>query len=169
MVQGNGLQNRKTSSSNLLVSSKKNPYSNLNNRRINNDSNVNLVRPTKGRYWRTVPLNSSLRNLILDLKQNLNLVNSGFVLPKSKDWSNGDQAVPLKAFLRSIKMKPIKFHALLACFATQMQANGVSAPIVMKINPRRWTSTYGLLVLIPRARLIASTLLQKTFTLGITS
>jgi hypothetical protein len=75
-------------------------------------SNMTIVGPTKGRYWRTVPLNSSLRNLILDLKQNLNLVNSGFVLPRSKDWNNGDQAVPLKAFLRSIKMKQIKFHAL---------------------------------------------------------
>lgn len=49
------------------------------------DSNVKIVGPTKGRYWRTVPLNSSLRNLILDLKQNLNLVNSGFVLPRRKD------------------------------------------------------------------------------------
>jgi hypothetical protein len=42
--------------------------------------------------------------------------------------------VPLKAFLRSIKVKPIKFHALRACFATQMVAKGVSAPIVMKIG-----------------------------------
>lgn len=105
------------------------------------DSNVKNVGPTKGRYWRTVPLNSSLRNLILDLKQNLNLVNSGFVLPRSKDWSNGDQAVPLKAFLRSIKMKPIKFHALRACFATQMLANGVSAPIVMKIGGWKKSAT----------------------------
>jgi integrase len=105
------------------------------------DSNVKIVGPTKGRYWRTVPLNSSLRNLILDLKQNLNLVNSGFVLPRSKDWSNGDQAVPLKAFLRSIKMRPIKFHALRACFATQMLANGVSAPIVMKIGGWKKSAT----------------------------
>src|SRR5690606_18248159 len=56
------------------------------------DSNVKAVGPTKGRYWRTVPINGSLRNLILDLKQNLNLINSGFVLPRIKDWDNGDQA-----------------------------------------------------------------------------
>ena len=105
------------------------------------DSNVKIVGPTKGRYWRTVPINSSLRSLILDLKQNLTQVNSGFVLPRSKDWNNGDQAVPLKTFLRSIKVKPIKFHALPACFATQMLANGVSPPIVMKIGGWKKSAT----------------------------
>jgi len=49
--------------------------------------------------------------------------------------------VPLKNFLRSIKMKPIKFHALRACFATQMLANGVSAPIVMKIGGWKKSAT----------------------------
>lgn len=105
------------------------------------DSNVKKVGPTKVRYWRTVPINSSLRKLILDLKRNPVLLNSGFVLPRSKDWDNGDQAVPLKNFLRSIKLKAIKFHALRACFATQMLANGVSAPIVMKIGGRKKSST----------------------------
>jgi len=49
--------------------------------------------------------------------------------------------VPLKAFLRSIKMRSIKFHALRACFATQMLANGVPAPIVMKIVGRKKSAT----------------------------
>jgi len=105
------------------------------------DSNMKNIGPTKGRYWRTVPINDSLRNLILDLKRNPELVNSGHVLPRSKDWNNGDQAVPIKNFLRSIKMKPIKFHALRACFATQMLANGVSAPIVMKIGGWKKSAT----------------------------
>lgn len=102
---------------------------------------MKVVGPSKGRYWRTIPINSSLRNLILDLKQNLNLVNSGFVLPRSKDWDDGDQAVPIKAFLKSIKVKPVKFHALRACFATQMLANGVSAPIVMEIGGWKKSAT----------------------------
>ena len=105
------------------------------------DANAKCAGPTKGRYWRTVPINASLRALIVDLKKDLALVNSGFVLPRSKDWANGDQAVALKNFLKSIKMRPIKFHALRACFATQMLANGVSAPIVMKIGGWKKSST----------------------------
>ena len=38
-------------------------------------------------------------------------------------------------------MKSIKFHSLRACFATQMLANGVSAPIVMKIGGWKKSST----------------------------
>ncbi|HLE12340.1 MAG TPA: site-specific integrase [Bacteriovoracaceae bacterium] len=113
------------------------------------DSNSYTVGSTKARYWRTVPINSSLRKLLVDLKngpQNSMKSNetedrAKHVLPRSKDWDNGDQAVPLKNFLRSIKMRPIKFHALRACFATQMLANGVAAPIVMKIGGWKKTST----------------------------
>ena len=35
----------------------------------------------------------------------------------------------------------MKFHALRACFATQMLASGVSAPIVMKIGGWKKSST----------------------------
>jgi integrase len=49
--------------------------------------------------------------------------------------------VSLKTFLKSLNIKPVKFHALRACFATQMLANGVPAPIVMKIGGRKNTST----------------------------
>ena len=105
------------------------------------DSNSKKVGPTKARYWRTIPINESLRKLILDLKKRPELIAHEWVLPRSKDWDNGDQAVPLKNFLRSIKMKPIKFHALRACFATQMLANGVSAPVVMKIGGWKKSAT----------------------------
>ena len=47
----------------------------------------------------------------------------------------------LKTFLKSIKFRPIKFHALRACFATQMLASGVPAPIVMKIGGWKKSST----------------------------
>lgn len=113
------------------------------------DSNVKMTGPTKGRYWRTIPINESLRRLILDLKSGpkINALSSAigndgkYVLPRSKDWDNGDQAVALKNFLKSIKLKPIKFHALRACFATQMLANGVPAPVVMKIGGWKKSST----------------------------
>jgi len=38
-------------------------------------------------------------------------------------------------------MRSIKFHALRACFATQMLANGIPAPIVMKIGGRKNSAT----------------------------
>jgi integrase len=105
------------------------------------DSNAKKIGSTKGRYWRTVPISSSLKSLIVDLKQNPEVKASPYVLPRFKDWNNGDQAVPLKTFLRSIKVRPIKFHALRACFATQMLASGIPAPIVMKIGGWKKSST----------------------------
>lgn len=104
------------------------------------DSNMKRG-PTKGRYWRTVPINSSLRNLILEIKQDRDIPKSEYVLPRIKEWTNGDQAVSLKSFLKSMNIRPIKFHALRACFATQMLANGVPAPVVMKIGGWKNTST----------------------------
>ncbi len=105
------------------------------------DSNMKNTGPTKGRYWRTVPINSSLRNLILEIKGNRDIPKSEYVLPRIKEWDNGDQAVSLKNFLKSLNIKPVKFHALRACFATQMLSNGVPAPIVMKIGGWKNTST----------------------------
>lgn len=105
------------------------------------DSNMRKSGPTKGRYWRTIPINDSLRRLILDLKAGPKTSGGDFVLPRSKDWDNGDQAVPLRNFLKSINLKSVKFHALRACFATQMLANGVPSPVVMKIGGWKKSST----------------------------
>ena len=98
------------------------------------DSNTKTVGPTKGRYWRTIPISDNLKDLILDLKGIKKIEMRNFVLPRIKDWDNGDQAVTLKNFLKSIDVKPIKFHALRSCWATQLLANGVSAAVVMKIG-----------------------------------
>lgn len=49
--------------------------------------------------------------------------------------------MPLKNFLHSINVKPIKFHALRAYFATQMLASGVPSPIVMKIGGWKKSAT----------------------------
>lgn len=99
------------------------------------------IGPTKGRYWRTIPISSSLKSLILELKVVREIDATSFVLPRFKEWSNGDQAVPLKTFLKSINIKPIKFHALRACFATQMLANGIPAAVVMKIGGWKKSAT----------------------------
>ena len=105
------------------------------------DSNVKKVGPTKGRYWRTIPVNASLRQLILDFKTGPKASGSNYVLPRSKDWDNGDQAVTIKSFLKSIGLRPIKFHALRSCWTTQMLANGVPAAVVMKIGGWKKSST----------------------------
>jgi integrase len=93
--------------------------------------------PTKGRYWRTVPIAQDLHDLLLDLKFSKNFDSDGFVLPRIREWKNGDQAVALRGFLKSINLKDVKFHALRSCWATQMLVNGVPAVIVMKIGG--WT------------------------------
>lgn len=105
------------------------------------DVNNQKTGPTKGRYWRTVPISPDLKKLILEIKGNVELQKSDFVLPRIKDWENGDQACVLRAFLESIKMKSVRFHALRACFATQMLASGVPAPVVMKIGGWKKTAT----------------------------
>lgn len=97
------------------------------------DPNAGKAGPTKGRYWRVVPINDSLRNLIIEIKSK-HVIPSGHVLPRSLEWDHGDQAVSLRNFMLSINMTPVKFHTLRACFATQMLANGVPAAIVMKIG-----------------------------------
>lgn len=105
------------------------------------DSTSKTISSTKGRYWRTVPINASLRSLLIEIKVDSSSVGMKNVLPRFKEWDNGDQAVPLKTFLKSINVKPIKFHALRACFATQMLANGVPAAVVMKIGGWKKSST----------------------------
>lgn len=105
------------------------------------DVNTQKIGPTKGRYWRTVPISSDLKKLIIEIQGETTAKTTDYVLPRIKDWDNGDQATVLRSFLESIKMKSIRFHALRACFATQMLASGVSAPVVMKIGGWKKSAT----------------------------
>ena len=58
-------------------------------------SNMKISGLTKGRYKRVVPISSNLRNLIMELLAKPESKTMPHVLPRSKDWNNGDQAVPL--------------------------------------------------------------------------
>lgn len=91
---------------------------------------MNSFKSTKAGYWRTVPISSELRSLILELKSKSR---SEFVLPKLIDWRKGYQAKCLKIFCRSVGLPEIKFHTLRACFATQLIGSGVEPIKVMKI------------------------------------
>jgi integrase len=91
---------------------------------------MNEIKSTKAGYWRNVPMSPELKKLFLTLKSSSE---SKFVLPRFRDWQRGDQARILKMFLTGIGLQQIKFHALRACFATQLLAKGTPAAIVMKI------------------------------------
>lgn len=87
--------------------------------------------PTKGRYWRSVPISDQMVTFLKELK--LKTEKTGFVLPHFKDWENGNQAQVLRIFCEGSGLPSIKFHTLRACFATQLIKDGVAPAIVMKI------------------------------------
>lgn len=99
------------------------------------------IGPTKGRYWRTIPISSDLKRLLIELKRNSEggyecqvYPSEGvFVLPRFKDWYTGHQVDPLKTFCKAIGLKQIKFHTLRACFGTHLLNLGVSQALVMKM------------------------------------
>ncbi|EPZ49499.1 site-specific recombinase, phage integrase family [Bacteriovorax sp. BAL6_X] len=91
---------------------------------------TNEIKSTKAGYWRNVPMSPELKELFISLKSSSK---DKFVLPRFNDWRRGDQSKILKMFLIGNGLPKIKFHALRACFATQLLAKGTPAAIVMKI------------------------------------
>jgi integrase len=85
---------------------------------------------TKAGYWRNVPMSSELNELFVSLKANA--VDSK-VLPNVDGWGTGGQSKFLRRFLVDIGVTSVKFHALRACFATQLLSKGTPSAVVMKI------------------------------------
>ncbi|PIP91232.1 MAG: hypothetical protein COW01_06160 [Bdellovibrionales bacterium CG12_big_fil_rev_8_21_14_0_65_38_15] len=106
--------------------------------------NTKTIGPTKGRYWRVIPISPTLENFLKELKDKV--VKNEYVLPRLSAWTNGTQALHLREFLKSIGIKEIVFHALRACWATQMLSNGVPTTTVMKIGGWRKMSTMDIYV-----------------------
>lgn len=86
---------------------------------------------TKGGYWRHIPISSELETLLKELK--LKSAGNPHVLPRIRDWNKGYQARELRAFCQSIGIPSIRFHALRACFATQLIRQGIPAIQIQKI------------------------------------
>ncbi len=86
---------------------------------------------TKAGYWRQVPISSELEVVLHE--QQTNTGNGELVFERSREWEKGCQAKVLRQFCFLQGLPSIKFHALRACFATQMLRNGVEAARVMKI------------------------------------
>jgi integrase len=106
--------------------------------------NTKTFGPTKGRYWRVIPISPTLEKFLVELKATF--PHCDYVLPRIREWHHGNQAQYLKEFLRERGIKEIVFHALRACWATQMLANGVPAATVMKIGGWRKMSTMDIYV-----------------------
>lgn len=95
---------------------------------------------TKAGYWRSVPISSELRSLLVSIERTST---SGFVLPRLVLWNGGKQAKILKMFCKSIGLPEIRFHTLRACFATQLIGSGVEPVKVMKICGWKDLKTLG--------------------------
>jgi integrase len=93
---------------------------------------TNEIKSTKAGYWRNVPISGELNNLIVELRSLTG--NDKWLLPRLSDWDRGEQAKPLRSFLKGIGLPSVKFHTLRACFATQLLADGVETSNVMKIG-----------------------------------
>lgn len=101
------------------------------------NSRSKITKTTKAECWRNVPISGELKQVILNLKANLKsrkFEEQKFVLPRLGYWSKGEQAKELRKFLKSIGLPSVKFHALRACFATQLLVRNIPAIVVMKIG-----------------------------------
>lgn len=87
--------------------------------------------PTKGGYWRTIPISKELYWFLLNLKTRTG--NSEFVFPRFWEWDKGQQAQVLRKFCAELGLKSIKFHTLRAVFGTLLIQSGVAPTRVMKI------------------------------------
>lgn len=87
--------------------------------------------PTKGTYWRTVPISEELDILLKEIR--LVTGQAQHVLPRFKDWDRGGQAKILRTFCQGVGIPSVKFHTLRACFATQLIRDGVAPGVVMSI------------------------------------
>ena len=87
--------------------------------------------PTKGSYWRTVPMSGDLESLLKEIR--IKTGNQNHVLARFKDWDKGLQAKILRTFCAGIGIPSVKFHTLRACFATQLMRDGVAPSVVMTI------------------------------------
>ena len=89
------------------------------------------VKCTKSGCWRTVPISDELFKFLVELKRSTGDLK--FVLPRLWKWDSGLQAEELRKFCTVVGIKSIRFHALRACFATQLLAHNIDPGRVMKI------------------------------------
>ncbi len=89
--------------------------------------------PTKAGYWRNVPISSEFYWFLLNELKIETMQPDVHIFPQRWEWDKGEQAKFLRGFCQANNIPSIKFHALRACFATQLISTGVPATVVMKI------------------------------------
>jgi len=101
--------------------------------RRNRNRRLKTVGPTKSGYWRTVPISGEFYWFLTHDVKIHELKPDDYVLPQFDDWIRGQQATILRGFCQSNQIPSLRFHALRACFATQLISAGIPATVVMKI------------------------------------
>ncbi len=87
----------------------------------------------KNGTWRNVDISPQLRDVISGLR--ISRGTDKYVLPHFSTWMNGEAALVLRLFLKSIGIeKQIDFHTLRACFATHLLSSGVEQSKVMRMG-----------------------------------
>ena len=89
------------------------------------------IKCTKSGAWRAVPISSELKIVLLELRPLTG--HTKYVLPRSWKWGQGLQADELRKFCLGLGLPSVRFHALRACFATQLIRNGVPPIQIQKI------------------------------------
>ena len=89
------------------------------------------VKSTKSGCYRTVPTSSELMRLLNEIRTETG--RTPYILPRFRQWTRGLQAEELRKFCLGIGLTSIRFHALRACFATQLIQGGVPAIMIQKI------------------------------------
>lgn len=95
------------------------------------NNRLKVTKSTKAGYWRTVPISSELRSLLVDLKSKA--TGREHVLARNSKWTKGLQAQELRKFCIGLGIPSVRFHALRACFSTQLIRNGVPPIQIQKI------------------------------------
>ena len=113
------------------------------------------IAPPKNRENRMVPINDDLSAFLRglrakqeshfqefwDIRSQQQVTFDDLLLPRLKEWENGEQARVLRAFCRAVGITVIRFHDLRATFITNMLAHGVPLVKVMAIVGHRRMST----------------------------
>jgi integrase len=94
-------------------------------------SKIKGVKSTKSGQWRSIPINDELLRLLKELRAGAN--GRPEILPRLLRWANGDAARILRTFCVGHGLPSIRFHALRACFATQLIRENIAPGKVMKI------------------------------------
>jgi integrase len=92
---------------------------------------LKTIKSTKAGYWRAVPVSPALKRLLQEIKSSAG--DRLPVLPRFNKWTKGLQAKELRKFCMGIGLPSVRFHALRACFATQLIRSGVPPIQIQKI------------------------------------